>query len=125
MGLIADGLSMLNTTLFASEGETMTYRRWATSASLSVVFGSTEFSEETRNGAVIITRAIDALVKTADYLLAGFETPKPGDRIEKTDSVTGKALSFEVVAVAGGPCWTYSDTGRVRMRIHLKQVAEI
>lgn len=117
MGLIVDGLSMLNTSLFASEGESVTYSRFGTSATLTVIFGSTAFEEETRAGAVLQTRSIDALAKTADVTAAGLVEPRPADRI------TRGALVYEVVAIGGGPCWTYSDTERSRMRIHLKQVA--
>jgi hypothetical protein len=124
MGMLATGIAAHNALLFRSEGELCVYRRGATAKPLRIVFGSTTFEEETRGGTVVQTRSMDCLALTADFLETGFVNPQPGDRVEKTDPVTEKALAFEVMSPGGSQCWRYSDTHRSRMRMHTKQVSE-
>ena len=65
----------------------------------------------------------DWIITTADLILDETATlPVSGDRIIETVGTT--TYTWEVMAIAGEPCFRYCDTSRVSLRIHTKLIEE-
>lgn len=76
------------------------------------------------DGVVMEVVSDDWIFRAEDLVLAGaaFE-PRQGDRI---DEITAAGLwrSYEVMPLAGAPCWRYQSAHRIGVRVHTKCVQQ-
>lgn len=120
MGLLG---SRLTTFLNRMEGIAaevdITYTRGAQTLSITAVPGNTRFSQTAQvGGASLIIGDRDYLVAVADLT---WGEPAEGDRITETINATESV--FECMKPdTGEPAWRYSDEGRTKYRLHMKQV---
>lgn len=123
MGLLAEGQSMLNRRMKASEGINVTYSRKVGNATQTVNLvarpGRTLFSGLTESAVTVQWGERDMLIEVADLILNGSPTtPQKGDRIQ--DGAVVWELSSPQTDEA---CWRYSDQQtRTLYRVHLKRV---
>ena len=65
----------------------------------------------------------DWIISTADLVLDDAVTlPASGDLIKETAG--GVTYIWQVMAIAGEPCFRYCDSARVSLRIHTKLIAQ-
>ena len=89
------------------------YRRFG-QADQSVVatYGRTDVEVADESGLTIIAHVWDFLINVESLALE----PEPGDVI------IADGRRYEVMRLGGGGCWRWSDSYRVTMRIHTKDV---
>lgn len=115
MNLFDKAKTWLPAMLQSAAGSTVSYRRGATSITLTAVIGQTVFSSNVEGAARIERGDRDYLILVADLTLG---VPRIGDRI--TDA---NGLVFEVqTPETGEPAWRYSDPERAEYRLHMKRV---
>ena len=106
-------------------GETVTYRRGASSVELRAARGKTEYDQTYADGRVERVQADDFLIATADLMFAGVAfTPLRMDTIEIVEA-DGKTRTYQVLSPGDEPEWKYSDAGRTSVRVHTKQISEV
>ena len=117
--LLQKGQSWLTDQMTTHASQLVTYERGALAVEVRATIGQTVFEHDDGQGALIRTQVRDYLID-ANRLVLGGETvlPKPGDHIRET--ADGKTFVYEVMAIAGEPCWRYSDPFRLKLRIHTK-----
>lgn len=96
-------------------GETITYRRGASSATVKANRGRSRFEVDDGHGGVrVVWNDMDFLLPVEDLALDGRPTlPQRKDIIE-----TASGLRYEVLAPGGANEWEYSDPYRLLLRIH-------
>ena len=119
MGLLTDGVALLNETLDTECGVSLTYSRGGVSATLTGSVGQTNFETDSEFG-ILRIESRDFLITRSRLTAAGFGEPKRGDRITETQG--SDTVTHEVLEQAGIPPFSYSDFGRTRLRIHTKRV---
>ena len=99
----------------------VTYERDGDQVEVPATTGETTFEQDDGQGALIRVQVRDYLIDTSRLVLGGsVALPKPGDRVRETEN--GKTFIYEVMSMAGEPCWRYSDPFRLKLRIHTKHV---
>lgn len=103
-------------------GVPVAYRRGDQSVNVTAVVGTTVFRLTDDVGVVESVQSRDYLVQAADLVLGGSAAlPQRGDSIRETHGST--TYVYEVLAPNNEPPFSYSDTGRLLLRIHTKHVA--
>ena len=99
----------------------VTYCRGQAEVEVLATAGRTTFEIESSAGVAERFEARDFIITAADLVLNG-ETvpPERGDKIRETSG--GQTLVYEVVGPGSEPCWRWSDTYRLAIRVHTKQV---
>lgn len=121
--LLEKGQQWLADQLTTRAAQTVVYARDGDEVSAPATIGQTTFEHDDGQGTVIRTQVRDYLIDTGKLVLAGQTTqPKPGDQIRETAGDT--TFTYEVMAIAGEPCWRYSDPFRIKFRIHTKLISE-
>lgn len=113
-----EAIEALQEALKTCDGTSITYRRGASSVTVTATKGRTEFELQDDNGYREKIEAQDWLIDVADLKFSGTPVePQAGDKIEEADG--GKTYHY---AVMDGTPFRYSDHYRSRFRIHSKQV---
>lgn len=121
MGLLDDGITLLNRLEESAAGVSVTYIRGAQTLDITAVVGRTAFAQTAPSpgGASLIIGDRDYLIDVADLT---WGEPAEGDRIEQT--VNEVDCVFELMRPdTGEPAWRFSDPTRTKYRLHMKQVA--
>jgi hypothetical protein len=122
--MLARGQAWLAAQQKVHASRSVVYRRGGASVILDATVGKTIREYTDGYGATIVDEARDYLVHAAELVLGGERTlPLAGDTIEETDE--GQVFTYEVTAMGPEPCFRYSDTARVRLRIHTKLSAMV
>ena len=120
--LLERGAAWLASKLTTHATQTVTYRRGTASVEVLAVIGKTEFGEGDTQDAVVTHRMRDYLILTTDLVIAGQAIlPEIGDRIEEVSN--GNKYVQEVLATPSGEVYRYSDSFRIQLRIHTKEIA--
>ena len=115
-------------TLLAVATVEVTYRRDNISAVVPAVVGTTEFEYADANGAIVVERSRDFLIKKENLLLEGVAIePREGDEIVESvvvddAGVTTEHATYEVNAPGDAPAWRWSDRFFTTYRIHTKRI---
>lgn len=120
--LIKSGCEWLASGLKASASASITYTRAGVgSVSLSAIRGRSVLRVNDQYGGVRYEWSdADWIVLPGDLVIGGDQiTPQAGDTVELIEG--GQVLTFEVLAPAGEPVWTWAS-GRTMRRIHSKQI---
>lgn len=121
MDLLARGLDWLSAKLKTKASRTVIYRRGAASVTLAAVLGRTRIDVEDAEGVTVRSYVRDFLLRADDLRLGGDRIlPQPGDRIE--EAADDGTYIHEVLPLAGGDCWRWSDPHRTIIRVHTRQV---
>ena len=121
--LLEKGQQWLADQLTTRAAQTVVYARDGDEVSVPATIGQTTFEHDDGQGTIIRTQVRDYLIDANKLVLAGQTTqPKPGDQIRETAGDT--TFTYEMMAIAGEPCWRYSDPFRIKLRIHTKLVSE-
>ena len=121
--LLEQGQQWLADQLTTHAAQTVVYARDGDEVTVPATIGKTTFEHDDGQGTIIRTQVRDYLVDTHLLELGGDTVlPKPGDQIRETEGDT--VFTYEVMAIAGEPCWRYSDPFRNKLRIHTKLVSE-
>lgn len=110
-------------TLQAADGYAATYRRAASTVSLTVWLGRTIFASNDPAKARIEYGELDVMVRADELILSGsVTTPADGDRIALT--INGTAMTVEAMRPSNTdePSARYADPQRELWRIHCKRV---
>lgn len=121
--MVQDGMDWIADQLGTYAGRTVTYRHGDSTVSVTATVGYSllKLTDEYGNVQMVRTER-DYIIATADLVLGGLEiTPQRGDRI--TDVEGTRTNIYEVLTPAGEPVWRWSDSYRVRRRIHTKLVS--
>jgi hypothetical protein len=115
-------LASAQAALRAACGLSVTYSRDAASVSIQAVKGKTVHGELDEAGALVRDEGVDWLVAASDLVLSGAAiTPQAGDVIAVEESSgTGQ---YEVMPIAGGPCFADSGSPGTTLRIHTRKIA--
>lgn len=122
MGLLQRGSVWLADTFEQNESDEVVYRRRQQPAhplTIQAVQGQGSGEQDETGGFRTEWASADWIVRRSllDLRnLAGPFDPEPGDRIETSDGQV-----FEVVPIAGGPCFQIAP-GDIEVRIHTKRV---
>lgn len=104
-----------------SDGVDITYRRGAASVSITAVIGQTEFASEIDEQSQATWVARDYLIASADLIIEGLQTlPQTGDTIE--EEIGGKAITYEVLSMTSGQCYSFQDVQETELRVHTKKI---
>ncbi|MEZ6099984.1 MAG: hypothetical protein R3E01_13530 [Pirellulaceae bacterium] len=121
--LLQEGQAWLADQLTTHASQNVVYARDADEVAVLATIGKTTFEHDDGQGAIIRTQVRDYLIDAPKLVLAGEAVlPKPGDRIKEVEG--GHTYIYEAMAIAGEPCWRYSDPFRLKLRIHTKLVDE-
>lgn len=123
MGILADGMLWLSTTLSGGDGVAVLYTpRGGAAVALTAVPGERRDEAEPTQAPGRLERAErDYLIALADWTAAGLTgTPATGDRVVET--INGVGVTFEAAPTGVEPSWRYSDPGRTAFRVHCKPV---
>jgi hypothetical protein len=122
------GAAMVAAKLKASAGTPVVYRSGPLSIAVTAIVGDTSNQVDNMDGVTVRTHTRDYLVDAVDLVdLAGPDPviiePRRGDTI--TDHESNPAQVYEVLPMAGEPCWRWSDRAQKRRRIHTKWVETV
>lgn len=93
------------------------------SVTLNVVIAATTRAVEDEYGLHKVGGTRDYLLRAIDLILDGSQVePKAGDVILET--IAGKIRTYQVMSLAGGEAWRYSDRYYNVLRVHTKQIDE-
>lgn len=122
MGFLDGASAWLDSTLSASDGVDVVYRRGTAEVELSgVVIGETQFVQEVDEAVIAQWRGRDYFIAVSDLVLGETSiTPEAGDRI--TQTVNGTDKEYEVVGASPEPCYRYTGPDEATFRIHAKQI---
>lgn len=99
---------------------TAEYRRGDRAVTVRAAVGRTNHEYDRGDGLIVRVESRDYLVDVADLALNGVPVePQDGDQVVDADGA-GREVAYEVAAVAGGPCFRFTDGYRRRFRIHTK-----
>jgi hypothetical protein len=120
--VFASAVAALNTALAAYASVEGTYtRRDGRSATLTVTLGRTEREQTQDRSIVAVIRSQDITFPTSDFEDAFGEDERPTDG----DTFERDGLLFKVLPLAGEPAYRESDTGGLRLRVHLKAAGKV
>lgn len=121
-----DILKAAHVALCKARGVELTYSRGEVSVDLVGVPGSTPFRFEDANGAGWMRVVSRDYLVLAERLVLGGQPIQPtrGDRITEVKGAVTRV--YEVLAPSGSdePEWRWSDSYRVVMRIHTKEIED-
>jgi len=120
--LLRQGSQWLEQMRWAHCSSQVTYRRGGQEQALSATFGRTQYEVQDDYGLVVAAHVTDFLVAAADFAPV-FGEPQPGDQI--VADLPGRqagGVVHEVMSLASGGHWRWSDPYRTTMRIHTKEV---
>lgn len=113
-------LDRLNTRLAARTGQAATYRRGASSASVTAILTLPASTGEPADFGVaggLDLNELDAVIAAADLAAIGDGVPELGDYLDTT--VAGESVRFKVVRRSGEAVFRYSDPLRTLVRVFL------
>ena len=111
--MLSDGVKWLLNTLEAYVSRTVTFRRGATSAEITVILGRSEWEQQQSDGSTI--RMI-----TRDYIYNGAELPTFG-LPQRGDEIVDEDGAYQILPTAGMQCVRYLDTRQLGLRMHTKK----
>lgn len=114
MSVFDNATSKLMTTLRRYAGASATYRRGASTVSVTVVPGRTDADLVDDDGIATRMTADDWIVSAAS--ITSLNEPKTKDRI-----VVG-GTTYEVISLGQEGCWRFTDQTRTEYRIHTRRV---
>lgn len=121
--LLQEGQAWLAGQLTTHASQSVVYVRGSEEVSVPATIGKTTFEHDDGMGTIIRTQVRDYLIDASSLVLAGSPVlPKAGDRIREIEG--NRTYVYEAMAIAGEPCWRYSDPFRLKLRIHTKLVDE-
>lgn len=124
MDLLERGLDWLSLKLQTQASRTVIYRRGSASVSVAATLGRTRVDLQDAEGVTVRSYVRDFLIRAADLVLGGQPViPQPGDRID--EPVGQRTYQHEVLPLAGGDCWRWSDPHRTILRIHTRQIGQV
>ena len=110
--------SWLNSQRHTYTTKAVQYVRGAITITINATPGETVFRLDDGYGGVIRTVSRDFIVQTEDLVLDGELTrPVRGDRIHEGE------IEYEVLSPGDEPEWRFSDSERLAIRIHTKEVS--
>lgn len=113
---IANGLGAIA----AEVGRTILLQRRSSSVSILAVPGSTKSLVNTSEGARLMLRERDYIIRADLYRFPGdpdCTRPLPGDQI------VDQGKTYEVTRFGDQlPCWDWSDRGETYLRVHTREV---
>jgi hypothetical protein len=116
MGFLEQAVTSLANSILLAGGEEVTYARGASSATLTMARGSTEFEGFDAGDQEFTGKTVDWLIEPDDLTLAspvGNTLPAVGDTITDSDSQV-----YTVVTPGGERCYRYTDQTRKFLRVH-------
>lgn len=127
MGLLADGMDFLSSTLADNESELIRYSRPGVFALKPVraVIGGPGFSQDDNSDIPgrIAGWFVDLIIRVADWEAAGLiGEPKVGDAAVRTITRSGKTKQVVFRAFEGNnvPVWDWGEPERITYRIHTR-----
>ena len=120
MGLLDTAVTVLADTLLSTAGESVTYARGATTGSLTMLRGETEFEGYSADDHEFSGKTVDWLIEPADLTLdapVGNTLPEIGDKITDANSQV-----YKVVMPGGERHYRYTDQTEKLLRIHTVRV---
>jgi len=98
---------------------TITYRRGATTATLTATVSQTVFRfTDPASGATVRYQSRDFLILAAD-LVDDFSEPARGDEIDEVDQA-GNTHTYRLLPINEEPVWRWNDNARTQYRVHTK-----
>jgi hypothetical protein len=122
--LLKQGSAWLARTMATHAAEEVHYLRGDSSVVVRATVGRSLYEQAGDDGYQTRTAARDYLIPAADLTVDDVPAePQPGDRVVEGGLEAGQV--YEVMAVAGEPCWRWSDDHRQVMRVHTKYVGQL
>lgn len=113
---LADAAEWLNDTMAEQVGQSITYKRGATTIPIAgVTIGRTAYrANEKDNGRSLLIRS------DADFVFAAALLDLGSGQVEplRGDVITWNGTSYEAMPINGEPCFRKSDQYGVRIRVH-------
>lgn len=117
MGLLDSGMTMLENTLFLSDGRTVTYSRGTDSVAIAALIGQTEFASDSGDSGAVSFKSRDFIVIADELDFGGGQlTPEAGDTILDGDD------TYEVMRIPGQQPFRRSGPSEQILRIYTKLV---
>jgi len=115
--MLREALELHAETLEALEGESFTYTRASTSASVVAIMGQTRLDEETGFRASVAARLLDCMIRPKWLIDNDLGEPQGGDLL-----VNSEGRRFEVRNQGQQPAWRWSDPRHLFYRLHLNEL---
>lgn len=121
MGLLSSGQTMLAAVMVA-EGQSVTYRRGATSLTITATPDDPQDVAMSGDGLVIELGERDFAMNLS--ALGSLTMPADGDLIDWTNAATSKVYTYKVLPVSQGTrCFDWLDNHHKRIAVHTKLVS--
>lgn len=97
-------------------GDSITYLRGATEATVTAVKAGKPFVGESADGSVVVKRPRDFIIKASDLSDVGLFPPEAGDEISDADS-SGTVFVYRVTPTESEDAWKWSDNNYSFVRV--------